>query len=132
MWHTTHLTPAGITAAYRGSPPADAEVTMRFAKSFTEMLTVTHTHLLAIAAIFAFSGAALALVERPGERWKRILIAEPFVALLVSFSAMWIMRYADIRFSWLLAASSTVMAVTFYLQSALILADLRRAGRSRP
>jgi hypothetical protein len=83
---------------------------MQFPKSLSEMLTITHTHLLSMAAIFVFSGLALALCSRPSERWRQWLIAEPFVALLVSFSAMWLMRYLDARFSWLLALSSGIMA----------------------
>jgi hypothetical protein len=54
------------------------------------------------------------------------LIVEPFVALLVSFSAMWLMRYVDARFAWLLAASSALMAVTFYVQSFFVLRELAR------
>ncbi len=46
------------------------------------------------------------------------------MALLTSFGAMWLMRYADARFSWLLAASSAIMALTFYAQAALILREL--------
>src|SRR5439155_1311388 len=80
-------------------------------------LTITHTHLLSMAVIFVLTGLGVALCERVSERWKRWLIAEPFVALLVSFSAMWLMRYVDPRFSWLLEASSALLAVTFYVQS---------------
>jgi len=54
----------------------------------------------------------------------RVLIVEPFVALLLSFMAMWLMRYVDARFSWLLALSSTIMAATFYLQSFFIVREL--------
>jgi uncharacterized membrane protein YhaH (DUF805 family) len=79
-----------------------------------------------MAAIFVFSGAALALCERPGERARRLLIAEPFVALLVSFASMWLMRYVDARFSWLLALSSGIMALTFYAQSFFVLRELAR------
>jgi hypothetical protein len=123
--HTTGMTPAGVVTRYRGSDPdAAAEGAMQFAKSFSEMLTVTHTHLFSMAAIFVFSGLALALCDRPSERWRRFLIVEPFVALLVSFSAMWLMRYGDPRFSWLLALSSAIMAVTFYVQSFFILREL--------
>jgi hypothetical protein len=129
VWHTTHLAPAGIVTRYRGGEPTETAGPMTFAKSFSEMLTLTHTHVLAMVVIFALSGLGLALAEWPDERWKRILIVEPFVALLISFSAMWLMRYVDPRFSWLLAASSTVMAATFYLQSAAILVDLHRAER---
>ncbi|PYP00814.1 MAG: hypothetical protein DMD61_02845 [Gemmatimonadetes bacterium] len=101
---------------------------MQFPKSFAEMLTITHTHLLSMAVIFVFTGIGVALCEWIGERWKHFLVAEPFVALLVSFSAMWLMRYVDPRFSWLLEASSSVLAVTFYVQSYLILRELRGKG----
>ncbi len=57
---------------------------------------------------------------------------EPFAALLVSFSAMWLMRYVDARFSWLLALSSSVLAATFYLQSFFILRELRFSSRGTP
>jgi hypothetical protein len=97
---------------------------MQFPKSFAEMLTITHTHLLSMAVIFVLSGLGLALCTRPTERWRRFLIAEPFVALLVSFSSMWLMRYLDARFSWLLALSSGIMAATFYVQSFFVLREL--------
>jgi hypothetical protein len=123
--HTTGMTPAGVAARYRGAEETGgASAAMEFPKSFAEMLTITHTHLLSMAAIFVFSGLALALCSAPSERWRRILIVEPFVALLVSFSSMWLMRYADPRFSWLLTLSSAIMAVTFYVQSFFVLREL--------
>ena len=122
--HTTGMTPAGVAARYRGSDADSSDAAMQFPKSLAEMLTITHTHLLSMAVIFVISGLALALCTHPGERWRRFLIAEPFVALLVSFSAMWLMRYVDARFSWLLALSSGLMALTFYIQSFFILREL--------
>jgi len=129
VWHTTRLVPPGVAARYRGADTLASQGAMQFPKSFAEMLTITHTHLLSMAVIFLLTGLGLALCERPSERRKRWLIAEPFVALLVSFSAMWLMRYVAARFSWLLEASSAVLAVTFYVQSYLILRELRRAER---
>ncbi len=130
--HTTGMTPAGAAVRYRGSDPEATEAAMQFSKSFAEMLNITHTHLLSMAAIFVFSGLALALCARPSERWRRVLVVEPFVALLVSFSAMWLMRYVDARFSWLLGLSSSIMAATFYLQAFFILRELRFFPRSTP
>lgn len=129
VWYTTRLTPTGVADRYRGIADTTGTGPMRFPKSFAEMLTITHTHLLAMAAVFAISGLCLALCDRPAERWKRLLIAEPFVALLVSFSAMWLMRYGDARFSWLLEASSGSLAVVFYWQSWYILRELRAPAR---
>jgi hypothetical protein len=129
VWHTTHLTPLGVAERYRGSDVAASDATMQFPKSFAEMLTNTHTHLLSMAAIFAFSGACLALSARPSEPWRRLLIAEPFAALLVSFAAMWLMWSVHPAFAWLLVVSSSTMAAAFYAQVFYILRDLRAAGR---
>ena len=126
VWHTTRLVPAGVAARYRGANPEVTEGAMQFPKSFAEMLTITHTHLLSMAVIFVLTGLGVALCASVSERWKRFLIVEPFCALLVSFSAMWLMRYVAPGFSWLLEASSFLLAVTFYVQSYLILRDLYR------
>lgn len=123
--HTTGMTPPGVAEHYRGSDTsATSDAAMQFPKTYSEMLTITHTHLFSMAAIFVFSGFALALCDRPAEPWRRRLIAEPFAALLVSFASMWLMRYVDARFSWLLSLSSAVMAVTFYVQSFFVLREL--------
>src|SRR5207247_222581 len=104
-------------------------VTLGVRRMLAELLTIPHTHLLSMAVSFVLTGLGVALCERVSERWKRWLIAEPFVALLVSFSAMWLMRYVDPRFSWLLEASSALLAVTFYVQSYVILRELRQVER---
>jgi len=134
VWHTTHLVPSGVAARYRGADPEAAPpgAALQFSKSLSEMLTITHTHLLSMAVIFTFTGVGIALCARLSERRKRLLIAEPFVALLVSFSAMWLMRYVDARFGWLLEASSALLAITFYLQSYLVLRELGRSEGKGP
>lgn len=124
VWQTTRLHPAGIAERYRGADSVSAEGAMVFPKSFPEMLTLTHTHLFGMTAIFALSGLCLALCTRPASRWRTILIVEPFAAILVSFGSMWLMRYVDARFSWLLALSSATMALAFYCQSWFILREL--------
>lgn len=133
VWHTTRLVPHGVATRYRGASvdTLASDVAMQFPKSFGEMLTITHTHLLSMAVIFVLTGIGVALCARLSPRWRRFLVAEPFVALLISFSAMWLMRYVDGRFAWLLEASSATLAVTFYVQSFLILRELG-AGSQDP
>lgn len=125
VWHTTRLVPTGVSSHYRGAAVDSlASGAMQFPKSFSEMLTITHTHLLSMAVIFVITGLGIALCARVSERWRRFLIAEPFCALLVSFSAMWLMRYVDPHFAWLLEASSALLAITFYVQSFLVLREV--------
>jgi hypothetical protein len=131
VYHTTRITPAGAVTRYRGADPAAAEsagAAMQFPKPLGELLLSTHTHVLTIALMFAVSGLCFALCSWPSERWRRALIVEPFVAIVVSFGAIWLMRYTDPRFVWLLFVSSSVMAVTFYFQTAVVLWELRRSG----
>jgi hypothetical protein len=51
------------------------------------------------------------------------------VALLVSFTSLWLVRYSDPRFGILVELSSGLMAVTFYVQCWLILTELHRVER---
>lgn len=124
VWWKTKLAPAGVARQYRGDGAGASEEAMHFAKSFAEMLALTHTHLLALAAVFSLSGLALVLTERVPVGWKRWLIVEPFVALLVSFAALWATRYLHPAFGTLVVLSGALMAVTFYLQTGLVLREL--------
>lgn len=126
--HTTRFSAAGAAARYRGTDPAavtSVTATMQFPKPLAEMLLTTHTHLLGMAALFVISGLCFALCPRPTGRWKRLLIVEPFAAILVSFGALWLIRFVDARFVWLLFASSTSMAIVFAIQTIVTLRALR-------
>lgn len=131
VYHTTRMSASGVATRYRGGDPDAAEGAMQFPKSFAEMLTNTHNHVLSMAAIFAISGLALALCSRPSPRWRRLLIAEPFAAIIVSFTAMWLMRYVEPAFSWLLVFSSGTAAAAFYIQAWYIFRELGFGDRGR-
>lgn len=155
--HTTDLRPKGVEERYRGNqvpeqiatiipsdstsedsllptdtaatePVESVEEEMKFEKSYAEMLNITHTHILAMAGFFALTALLFALTERPSRRLKSFLIIEPFVAMLTSFSSMWLMRYVHPAFSYLLILSSTSMAICFYLMAWFSLREL--FGRS--
>ena len=125
------MTPPGVTEQYRGSDStAVADAAMKFPKSYPEMLNITHTHLLGMAAIFAFSGLALALCERPSERWRKLLVVEPFVALWSPSPRCGSCATSTRGSAGCSTLSSGLMAVTFYVQSLLGAAGARRsAGR---
>ncbi len=81
------MTPPGVAEHYRGSDPDRGERCGHAVPQ--DLLRDAHHHAhppARMAAIFVFSGFALALCERPAEPWRRRLIVEPFVALLVSFA----------------------------------------------
>ena len=129
--HTTGITPSGTSARYRGVDPGLApDTAMQFPKPLAEMLTSTHTHLLAMSALFVVSGLCFALCAWPAGRLKRFLIAEPFAATLVSMGSLWLVRYVDGRFAWLVLVSSVSMAVVFAIQTVVTLRELSVADRN--
>lgn len=130
--HTTQLTPAGAATRYRGGDPAaPATGAMHFPKPLAEMLLSTHTHLLGMTTLFVISGLCFALCPRPSGRWKAFLLVEPFAATLITFVAIWLTRFVDERFAWLLFLSSTSMALVFAIQTAVTLRALHAADRDR-
>ena len=94
-----------------------------------ELLLSAHSHLLGMTALFALSGLCYALCSRPKEPLKTIAIAAPFAAILVAFTAVWLMRFSA-SFSGLLLAAHGVMAVVFYYQIIVTLRELRAVNKS--
>jgi len=151
--HTTGITPTGVTERYRGNQPNDdpdsiaATTTdgpvafdgapaedggeLMFEKSYAEMLNITHTHILSMATFFALTTAIFAMTSIPSRRTKTFLIVEPFVAMVTSFCAMWLMRYVHPTFAYVLMISSASMAICFYVMVTFSLRELttRRATR---
>ena len=123
--HTTGMTPPGVAVSIAVRIPrrhrGGDEVPQALRRNAQH-----HTHAPAEHGgdLRRSVALALALCERPGPRWRQILSSSRSCALLVSFSSMWLMRYVDARFSWLLSLSSGLMALTFYVQSWFILREL--------
>lgn len=123
MSDSSGLTPIGESSS---SP----EPEMQFEKSFAEMLNITHTHVLAMVTFLALCAAVFALTSRPSPRLKSILIVEPFIAILTTFSSLWLMRYVHESFSYLLVASSASMAICFYVMIWYSFMELVRGGKT--
>lgn len=150
VFHTTRMTPVGMQERYRGNQPedsaaaaamppaADSSATvaeqpeMKFEKSYEEMLNITHTHMLAMVSFLIPAACIFAGTRRPSRRLKSLLIAEPFIALLVSFAAMWLMRYVHPAFSYLLAASSGSFALALYAMIILSFRELMAPRSDAP
>lgn len=89
--------------------------------SIGSLTRVSHIHLFGIAFIFLFVGWIFGLAEFP-TRWKLILIATPFVFLILDVLSWWLTKYHPI-FAWLTmlggigySMASTVMIFTSLAQ----------------
>ena len=89
-----------------------------------DLLQSAHSHLLGMTALFAMSGFCFALCERPRDPWKSIVLAAPFLAIMLAFLAVYLMKYSTL-FAWVLIAANLVMTVAFYVQVIATLRALR-------
>lgn len=121
VWNTTRMAPQGINDRFRGNEADPEAVEIAFAKSFQEMLGLTHSHVLAMVVFLFLLGGLTLLARHPGPRWKTFLALEPLVALPVSFGALWLAWGAHPGFSWLVSVSSGLAAVAFYGQLVVVL-----------
>lgn len=120
VWSTTRMSPRGVAERFRGNEHDPEAVEIAFAKSFQEMLGLSHSHILAMVVFLFLSGALTLWARRPGPRWKAFLALEPLVALPVSFGGLWLAWGVHPGFSWLVSLSSGLAALAFYGQFAVV------------
>lgn len=121
VYNTTRMAPDGIVERFRGNEGDPEAVEIAFAKSFQEMLGLTHSHILAMVVFLFLSGALTLAARRPGLRLKTFLAVEPLVALPVSFAGLWLAWGVHPGFSWLVSVSSGLAALAFYAQTVVVL-----------
>lgn len=124
--HTTDAAPAGIAERYRGSEamgidierlPADREI--QYEKSSSELLNITHTHIISLGVVFLLVGGIFTFTTGVRPALKSFLIIEPFVSLVLTFGGMWLVRFHHPAWAWMIAASGVLMTVCFYAMVAV-------------
>lgn len=121
VWRTTGMRPDGIESRYRGNEADPAAVEIAFPKSFEEMLGLTHSHVLGMVVFLALMAALTLAARASASRARTVLALEPLVALPLSMAGLWLARYIDPSFSWLVSLSSGLAALAFYAQAAIVL-----------
>lgn len=110
---TTHLTPEGVVAQYKGHTQEQARQAqeMKFKKSPEELLTTTHNHILGLSVLFAMLGFLYLHTGRPTSL--RLAIAvEPLFTLVLTFGGLWIVRYWWEPFVYVVILSGILMLAT--------------------
>jgi len=124
---TTSMTPSGTVERYNGSELGDVDefdIAESYPKQINELLLSTHNHVISFAFIFAFIGIIFYFNSVIGGLWKIILIIEPLVSTVVTFSSIWGIRYIHEGFVYLTVISAIVMYISFYIMSAISIYEL--------
>ena len=95
------VTPEAIAAYYRGGESGGV---MTFAKTFGQLLEVSHAHAFVMAVIFLILAHLFASTETP-PAVKSVVLAVTFAGLLGGLIAPWLTRYVAARCAWIVLFS---------------------------
>ena len=148
VYQTTRIVPAGIEQRFRGTetnpstestapeeledttvatPPATITGEIEYQKSLAEMLNIIHTHILSMTFLFSLSGLITLMTASTGTKFRKFVVIEPFIGILVTFAGLWLMRYVHPAFSWLVSISGTLLALAFAGQCWAVIKEMKFA-----
>ncbi|MAT39553.1 MAG: hypothetical protein CL946_08100 [Ectothiorhodospiraceae bacterium] len=131
--HTTRLEPDGVVERFKGTEamgydldelPADRE--LQYEKSKTDILNITHTHVLALAMLFLLTGIIFAFTTVLPSWLKTVFLIEPFLSIILTFGGMWGLRYHADWWTIVIAVSGTFMTLSFSVMVLVSLYELWR------
>ena len=124
---TTDTNPTGIEEQYLGNEHDEDALVMKFKKSKREMLTLVHNHILSLSVIFFLVSLLLATTDL-SKKWKRFLMIEPFVSLLLTFGGIYFLWLGVTWFKYIIIISGTAMTLSYTLAVIFILKGLLKSN----
>ncbi len=107
------------------APPPTVTGEIEYQKSLAEMLNIIHTHILSMTFLFSLSGLITLMTASTGTKFRKFVVIEPFIGILVTFAGLWLMRYVHPAFSWLVSLSGLTMAACFAGQFWAVIRELK-------
>ncbi len=118
VYEKTHFTLSGTADHYAGN-----EEEMIFEKGFSEMIEITHPHLLGMSmmffllcGIFVFSSVSVLL--------KDIIIITSFGSIIIDLGSAWLIRYVSSQFAILMTIAGMIMGLSFLFMFLIPLKDM--------
>jgi len=125
--YTTDMSPSGTTERWNGSATnaeMDFEIAENYPKSISEILATTHTHIISFALIFGIAGFIFNYNSIVKGHWKKFLMLEPIISILVTFSSIWLMRFVHESFVYLAILSAVFMYTSYFIVVGISLYEL--------
>ena len=119
VYDKTQFTLSGTAANYAGN-----EEEMVFEKGFSEMIEITHPHLLGMAMMFVLLCTIFSL-SSASDLLKKIVIFLSFGAIIMDLGSAWLIRYVSTQFAILMVLAGMMMGICFLFLFIVPLMDMR-------
>lgn len=125
LYYTTSFSTKGAVERYNGSQLSDdLEIAENYPKPVSEIFITTHNHIIAFTLIFTIVCSIFYFSSILNNGLKTFLLIEPFISIIISFGSLWLMRFVNPNFVYLMALSSTLIYISYFTMTALILYEV--------
>ncbi|BDQ02143.1 hypothetical protein [Ignavibacterium sp.] len=125
LYYTTSYSTKGAIERYNGSQVSDEfDIAENYPKPVSEIFITTHNHIIAFTLIFTVVCSIFYFSSLMNNGLKTFLMIEPFVSIIISFGSLWLMRFVNSNFVYLMAFSSTLIYLSFFVMVSLILIEI--------
>ena len=93
-------------------------------KTLQDLVSHTHEHITMFSIIFLSLGIIFLYNSTIKGFWKRFLMIEPFLSIIITFGGFFIIRYVTTTFSYIIMISSLLMYICFYVMLFVSLYEL--------
>ena len=124
VYYTTNMDTTGTIEHYRGSEVLDNEIPEEFPKPLEEMILSTHAHINSFALISLIIGIIFYFNSIISGTLKLIFMIEPFLSTIITFLSLWILRYINEQFVYIVIFSSFLMYLFWVIMILVCLYDI--------
>lgn len=125
LYYTTSYSTKGAIERYNGSQVSEEfGIAENYPKPISEIFITTHNHIIAFTLIFTVVTFIFYFSSILDNSWKTFLLVEPFISIIISFGSLWLMRFVNPDFVYLMAASSTLIYLSYFIMVSLILYEI--------
>ena len=129
---TTSFEAQGIEENYLGNESDEEAEELSFKMSRKQVLNIIHSHVISYTLIF-FMLATILVFSSVALPWKRVLLIEPPVSILLTFGGLWLLWSGLVWMKYVIMVSGMALSAGFYLMVVMISLDIikgRREGSS--
>lgn len=129
LYYTTNYSPNEAVLRYNGSDILNKEnnefeIPEYYPKPVSEILVTTHNHVITFSFIFIFVTTIFYFTSIVKGWIRKFLLIEPFISIIISFGALWAMRFLHPSFVYVTVISSTIFYLSFFIMVGIILYEL--------
>ncbi|MCL6494611.1 MAG: hypothetical protein K6T54_07505 [Ignavibacterium sp.] len=121
LYYTTSYSPLRAIERYNGSQASEEfEIVENYPKPISEIFITTHNHIIAFTLIFSVVAIIFYFSSVLKGVWKTFFLVEPFISIVISFGSLWLMRFVNPNFVYLMALSSSLIYLSYFTMLSLI------------